>query len=291
MKLDRVLAAGVLVLVAALFPSTSLLAGALLPFGSLATVSGTGTVGATDFHIGSLQASFANTSFNAGSASNSEAEASAAVNALSASVTSFNAPFLRAWAEYEDTITISAPAGTTVVPIAVGVSFFPKLEVLAGGTTGGYAYAVKDSQIFVTGFGTGFFSTLLARDCLSVVEPGASISDPCAGFDPSTNKTSAVMLIPVGTIGIDAALIAEAGAVPGCTVDSDGNNFCFGSFAAASDPFRVSLTPLIPGVSIMSASGASYAALASTVPEPATVILLAAGLAGLGFSRRKRASN
>jgi len=292
MKRNRLMIAGLCAALGFSLPIGAL-AGALAPFGSLATVGG-GGVGDTDFHVASMQASFAQITFNAGSAADSHAVASAAVNALDASATSFDAPRVRAWAEFEDTFTISAPAGVTVVPIAIGLSFSPNLKVLAGGDVFGYAYADKVSQVSVTGLGTGFFDTLIAIDCLSSVEPGASISDPCIGVGPSTNKTSATMLIPVGMVGIDALIVPEAGSAPGCAVDSDGNvdcNSAIGSFAEAADPFRISLTALIPGVQILSQGGASYAAISSSVPEPATLLLFGVGLAGLAYSRRKRAGN
>ena len=262
------------------------LGGALSPFGSLAQVVGSGFSDA-DFHVASLQPSTAQITFNAGSAADSHAEASAAVNALSASATSFNAPYLlSAQAQFEDTLTISAPAGTTVVPIGVGLNFFSNLQVLAGGLVGGYGYASKSAQLSITGLGTGFFDTLSGFNCLSSVEPGANFNDPCIGFDPSAYTTAKTMFIPVGSIDVDALLRAEVGAAPGCVYDTDGVCHLVGSFAEASDPFFVSLTPLIAGVSIVSASGQSYASVAPTVPEPATLALLGIGLAGLGFSRR-----
>ena len=160
MKRNRLMIAGLCAALGFSLPIGAL-AGALAPFGSLATVGG-GGVGDTDFHVASMQASFAQITFNAGSAADSHAVASTAVNALDASATCFDAPRVRAWAEFEDTFTISAPAGVTVVPIAIGLSFSPNLKVLAGGDVFGYAYADKVSQVSVTGLGTGFFDTLIA---------------------------------------------------------------------------------------------------------------------------------
>src|SRR5882762_5673476 len=114
-------------------------------FGSAVEVTGQNALFTqTDSHFVSLAPSSADISFIfGGSLAPSEAHASAAVNSLSVSATSFSNILVTAAAKYWDTLTFSAPAGMTTIPVAVNASFSPNLQVLAGGDFFGYAYALK----------------------------------------------------------------------------------------------------------------------------------------------------